>query len=76
MTRTKQAEGEKEAKTTGRLLSFPSAPAPKSVARDGYGRPVTHVFGLRISGTVDLYKPFEMRRRGGLVEVFQTGGRA
>jgi hypothetical protein len=58
---------------------FPAAPAkeynPKLV-RDGYGRPLDTVFGLRISGTVDLTRPFETRRSGGVVEVFQARNRA
>jgi len=57
----------------GRLLTFPyqSAPAQaRPVARDGYGKPITHVFGLRISGTVELASPFTVRRNGGSVEVF------
>lgn len=74
----------------GRLLTFRSAqsrPAVGVVAatpatydpamvRNGYGKPLTHIFGLRISGTVNLSQPFEMRRSGGVVEVFQNRSRA
>ena len=66
---------------TARVLAFPTAPAtvqPQPVKRDGYGRPITHMFGLRISGTVTLTRPFEMRRSGGVVEIAQAfrGGMA
>jgi len=34
-----------------KLLVFPSTPvAVRPVRRDGFGRPITHMFGLRISG--------------------------
>jgi hypothetical protein len=46
------------------------------MVRNGYGKPLTHIFGLRISGTVNLSQPFEMRRSGGVVEVFQARSRA
>lgn len=47
-----------------------------AMVRNGYGKPLTHIFGLRISGTVNLSQPFEMRRSGGVVEVFQNRSRA
>jgi hypothetical protein len=50
--------------------------AARPVPRDGYGRPITHVFGLKISGRVFLSQPFEMRRAGGVTEIFQERGRA
>jgi hypothetical protein len=35
-----------------KLLVFPSTPAAvRPVRRDGFGRPITHMFGLRISGS-------------------------
>jgi len=73
MTHTAQAH-----QSTGRLLAFPAAPAqPRpTTMRDGYGRPITHIFGLRISGAVTLTQPFEMRKSGGVVEIFQERARA
>ena len=64
---------------SGRLLTFPDVATPaRPIARDGYGRPITHIFGLRLPDTFSLSRPFELRRSGGVVELVQgrTQGRA
>ncbi len=92
MVQTIQARPENELQAparrpVGRLLAFRSAPSQPAVgvvaatpapyiARDGYGRPITRFFGLQISGAVNLSQPFETRRQGGIVEVFQNRSRA
>lgn len=54
----------------GRLLMFPSSPAPaRYEKRDGYGRPITHIFGLPISGAVAPTRRFTLCGSGAMVEV-------
>lgn len=57
----------------GRVLEFraPATVHPQPFNRDGFGRPITHVFGLRISGAVTLTRPWSGRRNGGVVEIAQ-----
>lgn len=62
-----------ERASTGNLLTF-QAPAPRlrPLNRDGYGRPITHFFGLPISRTVDLPRPRAAKTGSYTVVMFQV----
>jgi hypothetical protein len=55
----------------GKVLAFSSRPAPirPVCPRNGYGAPVTHVFGLAISGRTRPERPMPEFRRGAVTEI-------